>query len=117
MLAIAAVSTAASAEQLGCRSVGFIKDTDVIRVGKDSGRFKSIQLRVTGNDIEMRDLKIVYGNNQVDDVQVRSQIRAGGETRRIDLKGDKRFIKEIIMTYVSRPSFKGQARVCVFGRH
>lgn len=109
-------TTTASAEQLGCRAVGFINDRDTITVGKDAGRFKSIQLRVSGNDIEMRDLKVVYGNGQVDDVQVRSRIAAGGETRWIDLKGNKRFIDRIVMTYASRPSFKGQARVCVHAR-
>ncbi len=115
-IAVTAFATGASAENLGCRSVGFINDRDVITVGRDAGKYKTIQLRVSGNDIEMRDLKVVYGNGQVDDVQVRSQIRAGGETRWIDLKGEKRFIKEIVMTYASRPSFKGQAKVCVFGR-
>jgi hypothetical protein len=106
----------ASAAQLGCRSVGFINDRDVINVGQDAGKFKTIQLRVSGNDIEMRDLKIVYGNGQVDDVPVRSVIRAGQTTRWIDLKGTQRFIREVVMTYASRPSFKGQAQVCVVAR-
>ncbi len=115
-VAAASVSTGASAAQLGCRAVGFIKDTDVIPVGRDAGRFRAIQLQVIGNAIEMRDLKIVYANGSVDDVPVRANIRAGQATRWIDLKGDKRFIKEIIMTYASKPSFKGQARVCVQAR-
>ena len=115
-VAAATVSTSASAAQLGCRAVGFIKDTDVIPVGRDAGRFRAIQLQVIGNAIEMRDLKIVYANGAVDDVPVRAHIRAGQATRWIDLKGDKRFIKEIIMTYASKPSFKGQARVCVQAR-
>jgi hypothetical protein len=84
-LATAAVvalgATSASAATLGCRKVGFIKDIDVIPVGRDAGRFRAVQLRVSGNDIEMRDLKIVYGNGQVDDVPVRSVIRAGQTTR------------------------------------
>jgi hypothetical protein len=109
-------ASGAAAEQLGCRAVGFVNDTDVIPVGKDAGRYKAVQLRVRGNDIEMRDLKIVYGNGEVDDVQVRSRIAQGGETRWIDLKGNKRFIKQVVMTYASRPSFKGQATVCVHAR-
>ncbi len=61
-------------------------------------------------------LKLVPANGAVDDVPVRAHIRAGQATRWIDLKGDKRFIKEIIMTYASKPRIKGQARVCVQAR-
>jgi hypothetical protein len=105
-----------AAELLGCRSVGFINDRDTIGVGRADGRFRAIQLRVTGNDINMRDLKVVYGNGSVDDLAVRSDIRAGGETRWIDLKGERRAIRAINMTYASRPNFRGQANVCVYGR-
>lgn len=115
-LAVTATASAASAVELGCRAVGFINDRDVIPVGRDIGRLKAIQLRVAGNAIEMRDLKIVYGNGQVDDVPVRSIFRPGQTTRWIDLKGNRRVIKEIVMTYASKPSFKGQARVCVHAR-
>ena len=104
-------------DQLGCQKVGFIKDRDVIRVGRREGRFTAIRLLVSGNKIHLMDLKVVYGNGQPDDLQVRREIRAGGQTRAIDLKGRKRFIDRIEMTYRSRPSFRGQATVCVEGRH
>jgi hypothetical protein len=113
---VAAGTSASAAQLLGCQKVGFVKDTDVISVGKDDGKFKAIQLRVSGNEIDMQDLKVIYGNGEVDDLQVRSQIKAGGETRWIDLKGNKRFIKEVRMVYKSKPSFKGQATVCAYGR-
>lgn len=116
-LATAISATSASAaEQLGCQKVGFVKDTDVISVGKREGKFKAIQLRVSGNEIDMKDLKVIYGNGEVDDLAVRHQIKAGGETRWIDLKGDKRFISQIRMVYSSKPSFKGFATVCAYGR-
>lgn len=119
-LAVAAIASfaapASAAELLGCRNVGFINDTDVIPVGRQDGRFRAIQLRVRGNDIQMRDLKVVYGNGAPDDLQVRLTIPAGGETRWIDLRGGARFIREIVMTYASRPNFKGQAEVCAYGR-
>lgn len=104
-------------EQLGCQKVGFIKDKDVINVGRKEGRFTAIRLRVSGNKVHLLDLKVIYGNGQPDDLQVRREIRAGGQTRAIDLKGRDRFIDRIEMTYRSRPSFKGQATVCVEGRH
>lgn len=102
-------------ELLGSSKVGFIADRDVIRVGRREGRFKRIKLVVRGNDIQMRDLKVVYGNGRVDDLPVRETIRAGGETRAIDLKGEGRFIKEVRLAYASRPNFRGQATVQVYG--
>ena len=104
-------------EQLGCQKVGFINDRDVISVGRKEGRFNAIRLNVRGNRIHLLDLKVIYGNGQPDDLQVRRRISAGGQTGPIDLKGQGRFIDRIEMTYRSRPSFRGEATVCVDGRH
>ena len=103
-------------ELLGSQAVGFIADRDVVQVGRQDGDFSKIQLRVKNNDIEILDLKVVYGNGQMDDIRVRENIRAGGKTRVIDLKGGERFIRNVQLVYRSRPSFKGQAVVEVWGR-
>ena len=87
-----------------------------MQVGRQDGDFRKIQLRVRNNDIEILDLKVVYGNGQMDDIRVRENIRAGGQTRVIDLKGGERFIRNVQLVYRSRPSFKGQAVVEVWGR-
>ena len=110
--------TAAQArwEQLGCQKVGFTADKDVIKVGRDEGKFKSIRLSVSGNKVHMMDLKVVYANGQPDDIQVRQEIRAGGQTRPLDLKGERRAIRQIEMVYRSQPNFRGQATVCVEGQ-
>jgi hypothetical protein len=103
-------------ELLGRQSVGFLKDRDVVQVGRSDGDFSKIQLRVRNNEVEFTDLKVVYGNGQSDDIQVRNKIPAGGQTRVIDLKGGDRFIKRIELAYRSKPSFRGQAVVEVWGR-
>jgi hypothetical protein len=103
-------------ELLGRQTVGFIADRDVVQVGRQDGDFSKIQLRVKNNDIEILDLKVVYGNGQMDDIRVRENIRAGGKTRVIDLKGGERFIRNVQLVYRSRPSFKGEAVVEVWGR-
>lgn len=103
-------------ELLGRQTVGFIADRDVVQVGRQDGDFRKIQLRVKNNDIEVLDLKVVYANGQMDDIRVRENIRAGGKTRVIDLKGGERFIRNVQLVYRSRPSFKGQAVVEVWGR-
>lgn len=102
-------------EKLGCQKVGFLVDHDVVRVGHRDGKFKAIRLEVGGNTVYMNDLKVVYGNGVPDDIPVRAEIRQGGQTRVIDLKGRDRFIDRIEMTYRAKPNFKGFADVCVFG--
>lgn len=115
-LGLAPTAAQARWEQLGCQKVGFLVDKDVIRVGRKEGKFKAIRLSVSGNKVHMMDLKVVYANGQPDDIPVREEIRAGGQTKPLDLKGDHRAIKEVEMVYRSQPSFKGQATVCVEGQ-
>ena len=103
-------------ELLGSQKVGFLGDRDVIQVGRKDGDFSAIKLRVKGNEVEFLDVKVVYANGQSDNVQVRNKIRAGGETRAIDLKGGDRFIRRVELLYRSRPSFKGQATVELWGK-
>lgn len=101
---------------IGAQKVGFRVDRDVVRLPRGDNRFRGIKLRVRDNDIEMIDLKVVYGNGEVHDFPVRSFIRRGGETRTIDLRGGRpRRVYEVQMTYKSRPSFRGQATVEVWG--
>lgn len=103
-------------ELLGRQTVGFLKDRDVVQVGRDDGDFSKIQIRVKKNEVEFSDVKVVYGNGQADDIPVRDKIAAGGQTRVIDLKGKERFIKRVEFVYRSKPSFKGEAVVEVWGR-
>ena len=116
-LSLAPTAASARWEQLGCQKVGFLVDKDVIKVGRGEGKFKSIRLQVSGNKVYMMDLKVVYANGQPDDIPVRSEIRAGGQTRPLDLKGERgRAIRQIEMVYRSQPNFKGEATVCVEGQ-
>lgn len=117
LVCVGLASTPAHArwEQLGCQKVGFLVDRDVIRVGRSEGKFRAIRLRVTGNKIYVTDLKVVYANGQPDDIPVRDEIRAGGQTRPLDLRGERRAIRQVEMVYRSQLNFKGQATVCVEG--
>ncbi len=103
-------------EQLGCQKVGFLVDRDAIKVGRREGKFKAIRLEVSGNTVFINDLKVVYGNGAPDDLQVRSEIREGRQTRPLDLKGrGERAINRVELTYRAKPNFKGSAKVCVSG--
>lgn len=106
-------------EELGCGKVGIKPDRDVIRVGRREGRFGAIQLRVRGNRVNILDLRVIYDRGPPDDLRVRAEIRDGGETRPLELRGERRVIDRVELTYkipLGVNLLKGPARVCVFGR-
>lgn len=84
---------------------------DVIDVGAQEGRFRGIRFEVRRSDVEILDLRIVYGNGTTEDLRVREVFKAGSSSRIIDLPGRKRAIKQIIVTYLA----KGPARIQFFG--
>lgn len=103
--------------RFGSASVGLGVDRDVIRVGKAEGRFKAIALRVTKNDILLREIKVIYENGQADVQPMWYHLPANSRTTAIPLKGD-RFIREIQLVYQSRPDRRGQqAVVDMFGEY
>lgn len=116
LAAVAAPSAAQAAELLGCRDVGFQADRDVIRVGKEQGKWTAIKLTVAGNLIEVFDVTVVYGNGKTDALSVRNIIQPGSETRWLDLRGDGKKIDRIELVYRAIPAFRGKATVCALGR-
>lgn len=100
----------------GIHNVGFVRDRDVIRVGANLGQFDRIQMRVLDNDVFINELDVVYVNGETQKLVVNSDIKQNTRTKWLEIKGDK-FIKEINMTYRSKPSFKGQARIEVYGQY
>ncbi|MFV0299217.1 MAG: DUF2541 domain-containing protein [Hyphomicrobiaceae bacterium] len=100
----------------GVQQVGFGVDRDIIKVGHDYGKFDKIRLRVLDNDIFINQMRIIYSEGDSDVLDVNAEVRANTRSRWFTLKGD-RFIKEIQLVYRSRPKFKGQARIEVYGEY
>lgn len=82
-------------EELGCMEVRRREDLEVIKVGRKEGRYKAIKLTAEGGDISLEDIRVVYGNGEPDNLQVRGEIKAGQESRPLDLKGRERAIDRI----------------------
>ncbi|MCG6870996.1 MAG: hypothetical protein LJE84_01800 [Gammaproteobacteria bacterium] len=115
-------------EMLGRRTVNMGVDRDEIVVGRRDGRFSRIKLVVRGFGIHLLDMKVVFGNGSVFDVPVNRFIPANGETRVIDLPGQRRVIRKVVLVYRSavparrawrpwRRRVVDQPDVLVFGRH
>jgi hypothetical protein len=123
-LALAAASTtllvtseaqAANWVLLGRARVNGQLDHDIVPVGRDKGTFRSLRLKVMGNDLQLFDLTVQYGNGVDDHLPVRSQIRQGGTTRAIDLRANRRFIRDVRLTYGKFANGRGPTFVEVWG--
>lgn len=104
-------------ELLGTKAVKFNLDRDEILVGANDGLFKSIQIRVKRSGINMHKCVVVYGDGTEQALDLKEEFKAGSESRVIDLEGNKRVIKKIIMWYDTKNYRNRQALVEVWGRH
>lgn len=100
----------------GYQDVGFGTDTDTIRVGSETGKFSKLRLRVLNNDVFVNGLKVVYNDGTADDIVLNAQVKQGSRSPWYDVKATE-FIREIQLTYRSRPNVSGQARVEVTGQY
>ena len=109
---------------LGGQTAGFTIDrNDVIKVGKNEGGFKRIEVRVRDQAITLFEVRVVYGNGEVDIIPAnRTKVEAGGRFGPIDLKGGTRVVQEIRPTYRTRifqqgGVARGRAVVEFWGQH
>jgi hypothetical protein len=103
-------------EKLGEKTVERRAEKDEIVVTAREGRFTAIKLKVRVNGVNFKDLKVHFGDGDVQDVQVRKLIPAGGETREIDLDGNRpRVIRKVSFVYKSRGPRR--AVVVLWGKH
>ena len=114
--AFAPAAEAAAWVHLGRKNVSLFLDHDKLHVGAGRGLFRKLRFKVTGNHMEIYNMRVVYTDGQSDDIPTRWFIPQGGASRVIDLAGNRRFIKDIHFTYSHPLNFKGDAHVTVWGR-
>jgi len=83
---------------LGQSRVDGNRDHDLVPVNANGG-FRAIQLRVSGGPIEFNRVVVHFENGNDHEVEVRDRIRSGGQTRPIDLPGDRRRIRGVEVWY------------------
>jgi hypothetical protein len=104
-------------ELLGVRTVTDRADHDAIAVTAAKGTFRSLQIKVEGRAVEFRDVKIHFANGDVQDVELRDVIPAGGESRIIDVEGGDRAIRSVEFRYDAQSLVGKKAVVKLFGRN
>lgn len=101
--------------KLGERTVNHAVDRDEITVTIKEGVFKKIKLHVKHRKVIFRDVKVYYANGDVQDVALRREIPAGGETRVIDLEGGNRVITKVVFWYNTKRIRGRRAEVALWG--
>ncbi len=104
-------------DHLGSRVVNYRLDKDVIKVTAKEGGFKKLKIKVTGGALTMHRMVVQYGNGQKDVIQLRHNFYRKSATRIIDLKGNKRIIRDITFFYDTKNLSRKRAKVHVYGRH
>ncbi len=99
---------------LGSGRVNSGLDHDTIQAGPQQGTFRAIQLRVSGGAVNFLRIIVQYGNGTRSEIQVRSNIPAGGTTRIIDLPGDRRIIQRVDFWY-SKANWATLPKVSLYG--
>ena len=100
---------------LGQRTVSDRADHDVIVVTGARGDFKSIKITVQRASVDFHRVVVHYGNGTKQEVELRNTIRAGGESRAIDLTGADRVINRVEFWYDANTIRGRRAVVRLFG--
>lgn len=104
-------------EKLGERKVNLGMDHDKIVVGGGDGLFTKLKIKVRNSGINLHKVVVHFGNGETQDLTVREDISKGGETRVIDLKGNKRVITSVDFWYDTKGLINDKAVVVLLGRH
>jgi hypothetical protein len=102
---------------LGSRMINYALAHDEIMVTRAEGVFSAVQLRIKRSPINMHKMVVHYGNGEVDEIALRENFRAGGQSRVIDLPGNKRVIKKVVLWYDTKNPANDKGVVELWGRH
>ncbi len=104
-------------ELLGEKKVNYGLDRDEIVVTAQEGFFTGLKLKVKRSPINMHKLAVHYGNGEVQEIELRENFRAGTESRVLDLPGNKRIIRKVVIWYDTNNLARGKGVVELWGRH
>ena len=89
-------------------------DRDEVVV-KGERSFRQLKLKADAADVEIQSLHVVYGNGEIDKIEVRSVLRAGSTTLPRDLKGSDRVIRKVILWFKTSDRESRKAIVTIYG--
>ena len=101
---------------LGAKEVKDRSEQDTWHVGAGKGEFRRIKLTVQQRPVRFYRLEVKFENGEKQNIELRNVIRAGGETRLIDLVGKDRRIDKVDIWYEAQTVRRGaRSQVTLFG--
>jgi hypothetical protein len=101
-------------DRLGEAHVDGAQDHDSIHVGRHDGRFRAVQLRVSGGGIFFERVVVHFANGTQEELVIRDHIPDGGATRAIDLPGERRVIESVELWY-GKDRWEHRPKVTLYG--
>jgi hypothetical protein len=91
-----------------------MQDESIVVLGADE--FDAIKLKVTDAPINIERVQVFYESGDMEELDVRSSLNAGSETRVMNLEQPNRDIKKVAFTYKTQPNYNGEkAHVELYG--
>src|SRR5262245_9696750 len=99
---------------LGESNVDGNTDHDKIKIGRDDGKFRAIQIRVERAPIEFYRVVVHYGNGADEEIAIRNRINAGGRTRAMDPGGRDRVTARVEIWCARAKYYSPQPKLRLF---
>lgn len=100
---------------VGETQVDRVKEWDVF-YPKGNGIYSAFKLRILNSRVKFDKMVIEYENYRKQTVALRSEIPENGESRIIEVVGERRKIRKISFLYTTGGIFNDKAKVQVWGR-
>jgi hypothetical protein len=109
------VSTKEGWHKIGEVTASFSMEKEsILVIGAD--KFKSIKLKVTDAPLDLQSVMVYYESDEMEEIPVRNNLKAGTETRVIDLKSKDKNLKKVVFTYKTQPNAEDKkAHVELYG--
>ena len=103
-------------DKLGERRVSDRADHDTVMVTAARGMFGALKFNVKDHAVRFYKVVVHYRKGGSEEMQLRDVIPAGGESRVLDLRGERRVIKSIEFWYEAKSLGQDGATITVWGR-
>ncbi len=103
-------------EDLGSKEVKDRSEQDTWHIGSGKGQFRRLKITVQQRAVRFYKLEATFSNGQKQSFEIRNLIRAGGETRALDLEGNDRSINKVDIWYEAATVRRGRrSEVTLYG--